>query len=102
LSTVGAAQVLRLTPLIGGADNTAMRDRDDCHRWGPAAAALVLLIVPALYPLSVGPLSVGPAIVVFDVLGQPQQLGQALSVIYWPLEHLSEPFYGAIKRYAEL
>ena len=74
----------------------AMRDRQGSHRWGPAAAAVLLLILPLLYPLSVGPVAL-----IYDSLGQPDGM-DFLEVVYEPLNYLPEPLGAALDRYVEL
>jgi hypothetical protein len=86
-----------LTPLIGVAENADMSDPDDRRRWGPAAAILLLLAVPLLYPLSVG-----PAIFIYNALGAPERLGNFFEAIYWPLRQVPEPFDAPIEWYVGL
>lgn len=73
-----------------------MTERRD-HRYGPAIAAALLMVVPALYPLSLG-----PAVVIFDSMGQPHEIEPILEMIYSPLMNLPEPFESVLDRYVEL
>jgi hypothetical protein len=88
--------LLRLTPSRAFAQNAAMRDRQGSHRWGPAAAVALVLIVPLLYPLSLG-----PVVLLYDSLGQPQWM-ERLEPIYAPLMDLPEPLESLLDRYVDL
>lgn len=75
-----------------------MRDRQGSHRWGPAIAVLlVAVILPLLYPLSVG-----PAVLLFESAGRPQPLERLLDAVYDPLESVPEPCYSWLCAYADL
>ena len=86
---------LMLTGAGGFVDNSAMKDRHD-YRFG-AAAAILLLLVPLIYPLSIG-----PAAAMFNAIGQPEPLGSFLEAIYAPLLELPEPFDSWVEQYMGL
>ena len=74
-----------------------MRDRQGRHRWEQAAAAFLLLTIPLLYPLSLG-----PAVLIFESMGRPQGVEPYLEVIYSPLIDLPEPIESALDWYVDL
>lgn len=84
-----------LTGAGGGADNSGMKDRHD-RRFG-AAAAILLLLVPLVYPLSIG-----PVVAMFQAMGEPEPFGNFLEAIYAPLLDLPEPFDSWLERYMDL
>ena len=71
-----------------------MRDRQGCHRCGSVVAVLLLLL-PLLYPLSLG-----PVVFTYNSLGQPDWM-EFLEVVYAPLFELPEPFYSILDRYVD-
>ncbi|HVV73538.1 MAG TPA: hypothetical protein VHI52_18840 [Verrucomicrobiae bacterium] len=73
-----------------------MGDRQASHRWGPAAAVLLLLLVALLYPLSLP-----PANLMYRSLGSPDWM-DFLQVVYKPLDRLPEPFHSMLDRYVNL
>lgn len=73
-----------------------MRDRQGSRRWGPAAAAVFVLILPLFYPLSLGPM-----VLAYHSLGQPEWMDY-LELFYEPLDSLPEPAQSMLDRYVEL
>ena len=84
-----------LTGAAEFAKNSDMKERHD--RRSGAAAAILLLLVPLVYPLSLGPVAA-----MYHAIGQPQPLGDFLEAIYAPLLDLPEPLYSWFDRYMDL
>ena len=66
-------------------DQPDQHDEVSASRWGHWAlfACVGLIVIVALYVLSIG-----PAVYLFEVSGEPEWLGDMFSVIYRPIEWL--------------
>jgi hypothetical protein len=71
------------------------RNPDRRTRSGPVIVVVLLLVLAAGYPLSIGPMAM-----IYGMAGQPEWIGSAIDVAYSPLGLLPECLSGQITDWA--